>query len=226
MIKLATVRLAVLAVVFLAIGAVAGVIGVSFGAERLQEHLAQDRMTYDADQVPSAEVGMVLGTAPTLPPNWRINVDFAARLDAAAALWKAGKVKYLLVSGNGTRSGRWDETTAMRAGLLARGIPVEAIYRDDWGLRTWDSVVRARDVFGLKRLVIVSQRSHVARALFLADSLGLEAFGLEADDRLEQGWKGQLRPYAAAVLSYFDAWRGKLPRLRGTPVIIGVDPAN
>lgn len=169
---------------------------------------------------------MVLGTAPVLPPDGRKNVDFLARLDSAAALWKAGRVKYLLVSGNGTHPGRWDETSIMRAGLIDRGIPAEAIYRDGWGLRTWDSVVRARDIFGQKRLLIVSQRSHAARALYLAHSLGIEAYGFEAESRLEQGLRGRLRPFPAAVLAYFDAWWGRLPRLRGTVVAIGVDPAN
>ncbi len=204
-----------------------GFVGLPFAAERAQEFIAGDHMTADVDKVPTAEVGMVLGTAPSLPPKWKPNPDFVARLDAAASLWQAGKVKYLLVSGNGTEPGRWDETTAMRRGLLARGVPASAIYRDDWGLRTWDSVVRARDVFGLRRLVIVSQRSHVARALFLAQSLGLDAYGLEAKDHFgHQSLYTQIRPYPAAVLAYFDAWRGKLPVLHGTPVVIGVKPAN
>lgn len=222
MIKFATKRLVVLALGLVVVAGAVGIAGLSFAAERLQEYLAGDYMTTDVDKVPTADVAMMLGTAPVLPPTWRPNPDFLARLDGAAALWKAGKVKYVLVSGNGLHPGHWDETTAMRAGLIARGVPADAIYRDDWGLRTWDSVVRARDVFGLKRLVIVSQRSHVARALFLARSLGLEAYGLEAKERMPLG----MRPYGAAVLAYFDAWRGKLPRLRGTPVVIGVDPAN
>lgn len=226
MIKRASLHRIVLAVLGLGIGAMAGVGVLSFGAERLQEHLALDRMTRDAGKLPSAQVGMVLGTAPKIGLLRRINDDFVARLDAAAALWRAGKVKYLLVSGNGLQHGFLDETTAMRAGLIGRGVPPDAIYRDDWGLRTWDSVVRARDVFGQKKLIIVSQRSHVARALFLADSLGLDAFGLEAEDRLAQGFMSRIRPYPAAVLAFFDAWRGKLPRLRGTPVVIGVDPTN
>jgi SanA protein len=227
MIKFATGRMVVLAIVSMLVGVAVGLVGVSYGAEQLQEYLAEDHMSHDVGKVPPSEVAMVLGTAPILAPDWHVNPDFTSRLDAAAALWKAGTVKYLLVSGNGTQPGQWDETTNMRRGLIDRGVPAEAIYRDDRGLRTWDSVVRARDLFGQKRLVIVSQRSHVARALYLASSLGIDAYGLEV-----KGWPheddlyGLSRPFLAAVLAYFDAWRGSLPRLRGAPVIIGFDPAN
>jgi SanA protein len=226
MIKFARRRMTAVAMCFLVFGGALGIVGVPFAAERLQEYLAEGHMTAEIDKVPAVDVAMVLGTAPSLPPTYRPNPDFLARLDAAAALWKSGKVKYLLVSGNGRFPGRWDETTAMRAGLIERGVPSEAIYRDDWGLRTWDSVVRARDFFGQKRLTIISQRSHVARALYLAHSLGVEAYGLEAESRLREGLQGRVRPFLAAVLAYFDAWRGRLPHLRGTVVVIGVDPAN
>jgi SanA protein len=174
--------------------------------------------------MPAVDVALVLGTS-KLMPDGTPDVIFDNRLEAAASLWKAGKVKYLIVSGNHT--GRYDEPTDMRDGLVARGVPANVIYRDGNGFRTWESVVRARDVFGLKRLAIVSQRAHVARALFLARSLGVDASGLEAaEDPDETIWMW-LRAYPAAVLSYYDAWRGARPSpLQGPPIAIGLDLAN
>ena len=143
-------------------------------------------------------MALVLGTAP-IGPEGGPNVYFVHRLDAAAALWKAGKVKYVIVSGS------TGEPEAMRAGLIERGVPATAIYRDPAGYRTRDSVLRARDVFGQKRLiVIVSQRFHLSRALFLARHAGIEAWGFEARD-VEQPYSivTELRryPVGAARLS-------------------------
>ena len=223
-IKVRPLRLIALIAMFLCAGGVMGCVALAFLAERFQEVLSDDRMTYDLDKVPQAEVGLVLGTSPVLPTYRIPNPFFYNRLEAAAALWKAGKVKYLIVSGN-HRSPRYDETAVMRADLISRGVPASAIYRDGKGVRTWDSVVRARDIFGLKQMIVVSQRAHVARALFLARSLGMEAWGLEAsEDDIPMDARSRLRPYPAAVLSYYDAWRGFLPGTDEPRVSIGVDP--
>ncbi|MFI5000594.1 MAG: vancomycin high temperature exclusion protein [Reyranellales bacterium] len=217
-IKQRGLRLAVFLVVALASGPL-----LLFAAERVQEISGGADMTEDISKVPAVDAALVLGTS-ALMPNGTTNFAFNYRLDAAAALWKAGKAKYLIASGN--RTGKYDEPTDMRDGLMARGVPPQAIYRDFRGFRTWDSVVRARDVFGLKRLAIVSQRAHVARALFLARSLGVEAFGFEAPDTPPVDTPAWLRPYEAAVLSYYDAWRGVLPGRPGRPIVVGVDPGN
>ncbi|MBS0519662.1 MAG: YdcF family protein [Proteobacteria bacterium] len=200
----------------------AGVATIWF-AERFQELLSEDVMTADPARVPAVEAGLVLGTS-RLMPGGSPNMTFNYRLDAAAALWKAGKVKYLIVSGNHT--GRYDEPADMRDGLIARGVPADVIYRDGKGMRTWDSVARARSIFGLHRMVVVSQRSHVARALFLARSLGMEAYGFDAREEHRLPLRTRLHPYLAAVLSYYDAWRGLLPHHVGHRVAIGIDPAG
>lgn len=192
-------------------------------AEHLQELLGGDVMTSDVTKVPGVEAGLVLGTS-KLMPDRSPNPTFGYRLDAAAALWKAGKVKYLIVSGNHT--GRYNEPEDMRDGLIRRGVPSNVIYRDGKGFRTWDSIARARSVFGLERMVVVSQRSHVARALFLARSLGIEAYGFDAREERRMSLKMQVRAYLAAVLSYYDAWRGTLPYHVGPRIAVGVDPAN
>lgn len=203
------------------------VVGVAWFAQHRQLAAAESHMTSDIGQLPAFEVGLVLGTSPfvwkwparTLEPN----PSYEARLNVAAALWRSGKVKYLIVSGNGT--GRYDEPTAMRAGLIERGVPARVIYRDPAGFRTLDSVQRARDVFGLKRLVIVSQDFHLARALYLARAAGLDAWGLEAATATRE-WREELIIIGSALLAYFDVWRGRRARETSKPIAIGVDPPN
>ena len=191
-------------------------------AERRMEEQANACLTSDPAQVPDTDVALVLGAAP-IGPEGGSNRYFEYRLDAAAALWKAGKVKFLLVSGD-NRHPDYDEPSAMRAGLVQRGVPAEAIYRDFAGLRTWDSVVRAQLVFGQKRLVIVSQRFHLSRALFLARETGIDACGFEARDVVSPySIFTTLRRYPSALWAYWDVWFDTPPRHGGPKIAIGVD---
>jgi SanA protein len=204
--------------------AVALMVGLlAWYAERRLDRAAEAKSFTDADKVPAVDVALVLGTAP-IGPEGGPNRYFVYRLDAAAALYKAGKVKYFIVSG--TRDGRYDEPTAMRAGLIERGVPFEAIYRDFGGTRTLDSVVRARQIYGQMRLVIVSQRFHLSRALFLAAHEGIEAWGFEARDvEVPYSIFTELRRYPSALRAYTDVWMG-VSHAVGDPIAIGVDPPN
>jgi SanA protein len=92
-----------------------------------------------------------------------------------------GKVRYLLVSGDNHRRG-YDEPTAMRDALIARAVPRERIVLDYAGFRTLDSIARAKDVFGQSHVIIVSQRFHNERALYLAQALGLFGVAYNAKD--------------------------------------------
>lgn len=210
----------------LGVGAAAlTVVLLSWLAERRLDHLAAPYMTDDLARIPDAKVALVLGASP-IGPEGGPNRYFEYRLDAAAALWRTGKVKYLLASGD-NRSENYDEPTAMRAGLMKRGVPAEAIYRDFAGLRTRDSVLRAESVFGQQRLIIVSQPFHLARAIFLAREEGIEAWGFEARD-VSRAYSifTTLRRYPSALRAYFDVWFDTPPRHAGEPIRIGVDPPN
>lgn len=185
------------------------------------EPFAADR----PDAAQSADVALVLGAAPFLDDG-QPNRFFEYRLDAAAALFEAGKAKYLLVSGDSIDPG-YDETTAMKRGLVKRGVPAELVYRDTAGVRTLDSVLRARDLYGQRRLVIVSQDFHVRRAIWLARQHGIEAFGLDAQgvppfDALDS-WA---RQFPSALKAVLDVWTGSVARYRGQPVVIGRDPPD
>lgn len=193
-------------------------------AERRLDRAAEAKSFTAVARVPAVDVALVLGTAP-IGPEGGPNRYFVYRLDAAAALYKAGKAKYFIVSG--TREGRFDEPTAMRDGLVERGVPAAVIYRDFGGDRTLDSIVRARRVYGQTRLIIVSQRFHLSRALFLALHEGIEAWGFEARD-VDQPYSifSELRRYPSAMRAYWDVWNGMRAPEAGKPVRIGVDPAE
>ena len=191
-------------------------------AERRLDRAAEANSFSDVGKVPAVDVALVLGTAP-IGPEGGPNRYFVYRLDAAAALYKAGMAKYLIVSV--TRDGRYDEPTAMRAGLIERGVPEEAIYRDFDGDRTLESIVRARRIYGQTRLVIVSQRFHLSRALFLARHAGMDAWGFEARDvDTPYSILTELRRYPSALRAYWDVWMKTAPAELGKPVAIGVDP--
>jgi SanA protein len=140
--------------------------------------LAKGRLFDDVEFVPKKQVGLVLGCVPVLPDG-RNNWYFKYRMDAAAALYHAQKVEYLLVSGDNHRQG-YDEPTSMRDALVARKVPSSRIIIDYAGFRTLDSVARAKEVFGQNQLVIVSQRFHNERAIYLAKAFGLDVVAYNA----------------------------------------------
>lgn len=171
--------------------------------------------------VPRAPVALVLGCAETLPDG-RNNLYFGRRMDAAAELFRSGTVERLIVSGdNSTVS--YDEPTAMKAALVARGVPEERIHCDYAGFRTFDSVVRAELVFGQRSFVVVSQRFHAERAVFLARSRGLEAWGYCAEAvGGGAGLRIRARETVARTAAVLDAHvLGTQPKFLGEPVELG-----
>lgn len=164
---------------------------------------AQGRVYATVADVPAREVALVLGTNPFLRSGRR-NVFFDYRIDAAAALWRAGKVRILLVSGDNGTDG-YDEVTAMRKALVARGVPESAVVRDHAGFRTLDSVVRCLEVFGVRRPIIVSQRWHDERAIYLANQRGLDAIAVAAQDVATLAApKSRLREFIARGAAVLD----------------------
>lgn len=131
-----------------------------------------------AEAVPQAEAALVLGTS-NRTRSGGVNLYFKYRMDAAAALYLTGKVRYLLLSGD-HRKDNYNEPGMMRKALRERGIPNRAMKEDGAGLRTLDSVVRAQKVFGIEKMVIVSQRQHLFRALYIAKHEKITAYGLVA----------------------------------------------
>lgn len=208
--------------VLLAVLVVAG-LGFVFGCERWVERSAEGRCFDAAAEVPSAPVAVVLGTSARLADG-RANLFFLPRMEAAAALFKAGRVKALIVSGdNGTQG--YDEPTDMKRVLMQIGVPAEKVVCDYAGFRTLDSVVRAKEVFGQQRMIFVSQRFHNARAIYLARAFGIEAYGLDATDvPVALSVKTFLREKLACVKAVLDVnVLGTKPRFLGEKVSVPLE---
>jgi vancomycin permeability regulator SanA len=128
---------------------------------------------------PSVPVGVVFGAG--LAPGGEPSPLLAERLDTALALWRTGKVQRLLLTGNA--GAHHDEIRAMRHYLLAAGVPEQALVGDLEGTSTFDSCWRARSLFGVEDALLITQRFHLPRALFLAAHAGIHAHGVVAGGR-------------------------------------------
>jgi vancomycin permeability regulator SanA len=134
---------------------------------------------YDrVEDVPVRPVAVVFGAG---IDGDRPSAALAGRLDAAVALYQAGTVPHLLVTGDNHVADH-DEVTVMRTYLIDHGVPANAITRDYAGFDTYDSCARAHDVFGVRSAVLVAQDYHLARALFTCQKLGIDAIGLAVPD--------------------------------------------
>lgn len=142
---------------------------------------------YDhAEEVPETFAAVVLGCSPHHEN--RPNLYFRNRMEAAAKLYHSGKVKKLIVSGDNGRK-EYNEPEAMRQALIARGVPDEDIYCDYAGFSTLDSIIRTESIFSQQKFIIISQRFHCERAVFIANCKGLEVFGYAATDIQTPRWK-------------------------------------
>lgn len=177
----------------------------------------RDRLYTDLSKVPPADVALVLGTSSRVR-NGAPNLHFAGRIDAAAALYQTGKVRHLLVSGD-NRNLNYNEPVMMRKALVARGIPTNAITCDFAGFRTLDSVVRAKEIFGLKRCLIVTQRYHNPRALEIARATGLDADGFSPPDvDFANSFTTECREVLARVAAVLDLYvLNRSPHFLGKP---------
>lgn len=138
--------------------------------------LSKDRLHDTVESVPAGRAALVFGTSPHLAPGVD-NPYFTARIEAAAALWKAGKISFIIVSGD-NRARDYNEPQAMQNALVARGVPADRIVRDFAGLRTLDSVVRVKEVFGQSAILFVTQEFQNERAICLARHHDIDAAGL------------------------------------------------
>lgn len=163
---------------------------------------SRGRIFTDASQVPHTRVGLVFGTTDRV--SGRENLYFRYRIEAAARVWKAGKLETLIVSGD-NRSRYYNEPEKMKQALIGRGIPEDRIVCDFAGLRTLDSVVRAKEIFGADSILFISQRFQNERAIYLAKANGIEAYGFEARDvHTQGGLKTKLREVGARVKMWLD----------------------
>ncbi|MEU7058634.1 ElyC/SanA/YdcF family protein [Streptomyces sp. NPDC046197] len=160
-----------------------------------------DRLRTTAD-APRTEVAVVFGAG-----LWAGEPSpyLAHRLDAAAELYRAGRVEVVLVTGDNSRED-YDEPDAMRAYLTRHGVPGGRIVSDYAGFDTWDSCVRAKKIFGVDRAVLISQGFHIRRAVALCDAAGVDSYGVGVDDKHDTTWYyGGTREVFAAGKAALDA---------------------
>ncbi len=142
------------------------------------------------------------------------------RLNTGAELYFKGKVKKILVSGD-HGADRYDETNAMKNFLISRGIPSEDIFMDHAGFSTYDTMKRAKEVFGVKSAVIVTQKYHLYRAMYIGKANGIELCGVSASLR---GYGGQLyydvREYAARCKDFLMVLFNRNPVFLGEKIDI------
>lgn len=140
------------------------------------------------------------------------------RLSEGVALYEMGVAPALLMSGDHGRED-YDEVNAMRAFAVERGVPSEDVFMDHAGFSTYESVYRAKEIFGADRIVIVTQEYHLYRALYLADALGIEAYGVPSDPRAYRNqWTREIREVMARCKDFFAGVFKPKPTCLGDPV--------
>ena len=181
--------------------------------------------TYESyKEIPYNRVGLLLGTSPTIAPG-QDNLYFSYRIMAAVELFNAGKIKYILVSGD-NRHDSYNEPRMMYKALIKQGIPAENIVMDFAGINTLNSVVRAKEVFLLKDVTVISQSWHNERAIFIADKFGINAVGFNASEPDGFGtFKVKLREIGARIKCVFDIYLfDTKAHFLGEPIPIGSTP--
>lgn len=175
----------------------------------------RDKLYTSIEDIPSNDVGLVLGANKT-SRRGNLNLYFANRIDAAVMLFKAGKIKHIIVSGD-NHIKEYDEATDMKNALVAMGVPDSCITLDYAGFRTLDSMVRCKKVFGQSKVTVISQEFHNQRALFIARFYDIDAVGFNAKDvPAKYSLRTQLREYLARFKAVLDLYI-----LRTNPKFLG-----
>lgn len=160
------------------------------------------RMYASPEEVPSGRVGLVFGCDDKF--QGRPNKYFDYRIDAAARLWHEGKLSCIIVSGD-NRTEYYNEPKKMRQALIRQGVPAGKVVCDFAGLRTLDSVVRAKEIFGVEKVVFISQQFQNERAIWLAKANGIDAIAFNAQDiKGQSSLRVRLREVGARVKMWLD----------------------
>ena len=153
-----------------------------WGLARLVVRAEQGRI-FAVAEAPPRQVALVFGAG--VFPDGALSAPLADRVSVAVALYHQGKVRKLLMSGDNSRR-TYDESTAMKQYAVSLGVPAEDVVLDYAGFHTYDSCYRAQAVFDIRSAVLVTQRFHLARALFTCTGLGVDAVGVAADQQRYQ----------------------------------------
>lgn len=165
----------------------------------------KDKVYFDSSKVPHHRIALVLGTSHRLTSG-DPNPFFEKRIETAAELYKRGKIDHLILSGD-NRSRYYNEPMAMLKALLKKGVPASAITLDYAGLRTLDSIVRCKVIFGQSKFIIITQPFHSYRALFISKFYNIDAIAMVAEEPdFEYSIKVRLREYLARTKAVLDLY--------------------
>ncbi len=188
-------------------------------AHKTIQRAAANKVYHSVSEVPKTKTALLLGTGKTLK-NGKPNAYFFNRIEAVVALYNAGKIKNVIISGDNSRT-NYNEPEDMKQELMKKGIPEERIYLDFAGFRTLDSVVRCKEIFGQDQIVIVSQQFHNERAIYIAERYGIKAIAFNAEDvNAYAGFKTQLREFLARDKVFIDFLCNVKPKFLGEKVVI------
>ena len=179
-----------------------------------------ERAILPPEEAPIERVAIVFGAR--IYASGRLSAMLGDRVDTAIDLYKAGKVEKLLMSGD-NQYANYDEPGAMMAYAIARGVPAEDIQPDYGGRRTYDTCYRAKAIFQVESAILVTQRFHLPRALFLCDQLGIEVVGVAADRRAYDPRSvsySETREIPALIAALIDVIRRAPPPVLGEPILI------
>lgn len=216
--KLKTKKILKRVVVLIGLGILAVVLLIVFANWKIP-HDTKSYVFDEVEDVPAQRAALVLGTARYIGN--RENLYFTYRIQAAKELYYSGKVKAFIVSGDNSRH-TYNEPDDMKNALVEAGVPDSIIHMDYAGFRTLDSVVRMNAIFGQESFIIVSQKFHNERAVFLAQYYGLEAYGYNAKDLglNRSSYRTKIRELFARVKVFVDIITNKKPKFLGEPIKI------
>ena len=176
---------------------------------------AKGKTFYEIDCITPSDYGLLLGTTPQTRIGRRTNYFFKYRIEATEQLYKAGKIKRILISGDENSLDGVNEVECMKDSLIAHGVDVNDIILDGKGFRTLDAVVRAVKVYNIHSFVVISQRFHNERAIYLAEHLVHEVHDIQgynaADPTSKTALITYVREYFARVKVFVDIFTGKEP---------------
>jgi len=202
-----TLSLALAVALVLALG------GWALVAELAVSEASSERIFDSVAAVPARGTAIVLGAR--VYADGTLSPVLSDRVRCAIELYRAGKVKRVLVSGDHGRKA-YDEVNAMADALSEAGVPAQHVFRDHAGFRTLDTMHRAREVFLVRRAVVCTQRFHMPRSLYLARHFGIDAVGLVADQRVySSALHSALRERVAIASALFDRLVGRTARMLG-----------
>ena len=183
---------------------------------------ASEKIFNDENETPETSVALLLGTS-RYTVRGNTNLYFKYRIQATTNLYKSGKIKHIIVSGDNSLTS-YNEPREMRKALLANGIPDSSITLDFAGFRTLDSVVRCKEVFGQDNFIIISQHFHLERALYIAKKFNINAMGFAAQNPPEKySFKTNVREYFARTKAIIDLYfLNTQPKFLGKKEIINI----